>query len=224
MEVNMRLFSYDGSLMRFLTLVADLVWLHFLWLFCSLPLFTIGASTTALYYTCMKRIRTQEGYLTRNFFYSLKENFKQATILWLVFAAVGYLFFLDFQIGAGAGGILGKVMTGACALFLVPYLFTLIYIFPVQAKFKNPIKDNVKNAFLMSFRHFFLSLVLLLILGTFLFLGFTFTPMIGLLLICGGGLVGYLTSGVFVQIFRSYIPDEIEKDLEISGEKFRISE
>ncbi len=32
--------------------------------------------------------------------------------------------------------------------------------------------------------------------------------------------MAYLTSSVFIQIFRKYIPDELEEDLEKSGEKF----
>lgn len=214
------IFSIDGPLMRLLNLVADILLLHLLWLLCSIPIVTIGASTTALYYACMKRIRNNEGYLASNFFHSFKQNFKQSTILWLILSAIGYLFFLDFQVAISAGGIIGKIMTIGCAIFLVPYLFILIYIFPVQAKFDNPIKNNLKNAFLMSFRHFIYTLLLIIIIGTFVVLGFTFFPMVGLLLVCGAGLIGYLTSSVFIQIFRKYIPDELEKDLEISGEKF----
>ena len=40
---------YDGPLGRFLNSVADMVLLNLLWLLCSLPVVTIGASTVALY-------------------------------------------------------------------------------------------------------------------------------------------------------------------------------
>lgn len=61
------MFSIEGPLWRALNLIADVIILHFLWLVCSLPLVTIGASTTALYYAMMKRIRTNEGHVTSNF-------------------------------------------------------------------------------------------------------------------------------------------------------------
>ena len=35
----------------------DLIFAGLLWLLCSLPVVTLGASTTALYYTVMKCIR-----------------------------------------------------------------------------------------------------------------------------------------------------------------------
>ncbi|SHK27278.1 Uncharacterized membrane protein YesL [Anaerocolumna jejuensis DSM 15929] len=219
----MSIFSYDSILMRFLNFVADMVLLHFLWLLCSLPVITMGASTTALYYTCMKRIRTKEGYITRNFFHSFKMNLKQSTVIWLILLIIGYLFYLDFQIASSVEGYMGKIMLGGCIIFLVPCLFIALYIFPVQAKFKNSIKNNFKNAFLMSYRHFIMTMILLFIVGSIVILSFFFPPMIGLLLICGGGLTGFLTSTIFIQVFRHYIPNEAEKDLEISGEKFELN-
>ena len=78
----MNLFSYDSPFSRFLYFVADIVTLHFLWILYSLPIITIGASTTALYYSCMKRIRTGEGYVTQNFRKSFRQNFKQSTNWW----------------------------------------------------------------------------------------------------------------------------------------------
>ena len=72
----------------------------------------------------------------------------------------------------------------------------------------------------MSFRHFPLTLVLILIDGSFLILGFSSAPIMGIMLICGAGILKYLTSLIFVQIFRNYIPGEIEQDIEFSGETF----
>ncbi len=65
--------------MYFLTIVCDIVILHFLWLLTSLPILTIGASTTALYYTTMKCIRNGQGGEVKLIFKRYRENFKQAT-------------------------------------------------------------------------------------------------------------------------------------------------
>lgn len=213
----MNIFSYDSLLSRFLYLVADVVTLHFLWLICSLPIFTIGASTTALYYSAMKRIRTDEGYVARNFLKAFKANFRQSTIIWLILLVVGGVLYTDMRIGMAASGILGKMMIVSCSVLLIPFTLTLLYIFPVQAKFDNRIWDNFKNAFLMSFQNFQYSLLLIAIIATFLFLGIFFQPFIGLMLICGFGLCGYLTANIYVHIFRKYLPDELKEDAEISG-------
>ncbi|MCR5825693.1 MAG: DUF624 domain-containing protein [Oscillospiraceae bacterium] len=212
----MNLFSYDGPISRFLYLVADIVVLHLLWLLCSLPLFTMGAANTALYYSCMKRIRTGEGHVWQNFLQSFRANFRQATLLWLLLLAAGAVLFTDLRIGMAVGGGLGRAMLLSCSVFLIPYILVLLYIFPVQAKFENTLFDNFKNALLMSLQSFGYSLVLLLVAGTFVALGLFFRPFIGLLICCGAGLYGYLTSSVFVQIFRRYLPDEYEEDYEKS--------
>ena len=150
----MRLFSFDSLFMRALNFIADLVIMHVLWLVCCLPIVTAGASTTALYYTCMKRMRTKEGYITKNFFHSFRENFRQATILWLIMLAVLFLFVTDLRYAVYLNNFMGKIMLVTCSVFLIPCVLIAIYIFPVLAKFENTIFDNVKNALLMSIRHF----------------------------------------------------------------------
>ena len=74
----------------------------------------------------------------------------------------------------------------------------------------------------MAIRHFPLTLLLIAIDATFILLFFSFVPFIGLALCCGVGLLGYLNANLFVFIFRKYVPDELEHDLEISGERYKI--
>ena len=216
----MHLFSIEGPIWRFFNFLYNLVVLPVLWIVYSLPVFTIGASTTALYYSCMKMLRTNEGYIHRNFHHSFKQNFKQSTIIWLGMVALLSLYITDLRYGMFLDNMAGKIMIISCSIFLIPIALTTIYIFPVQAKFENKIRDNLKNALLLSLRHFPCSLLLCLIYGTFVLLTFFFVPFIMLMLCCGAGLVAYLTSNVFIYIFRKYLPDELEDDLERSGEHF----
>lgn len=213
----MNLFSFDSLFWRFLSIVADILTLHFLWIIYSLPIVTIGASTTALYYSCMKRVRTGEGYAAKNFRKAFRENFRQSTIIWLSLAAAALLFITDIRIGLALNSTFGRFMMISCSLFLIPFVLLCMYIFPVQAKFENCIFDNIKNALLMSIRHFPCSLLLLFIYGTILLLLIFFPPFIGLYLCCGAGLSAYITSNIFIYIFRKYIPKELENDLEASG-------
>ena len=216
----MNLFSYDSPLSRFLYFIADIVTLHILWVIHSLPVITVGASTTALYYSCMKRIRTGEGYVTKNFRKSFKENFKQSTIIWLILVITGLLFSIDIRFSIALNNTMGQIMLISCSVFLIPFILLSLYIFPVQAKFEITIFQNIKNALIMSVRHFFFSLFLIAIYLTIFFLGISFPPFIGLFLCCGAGLTAYLTSNIFIFIFRKYIPEELEHDLEVSGKKF----
>ena len=208
----MNIFSFNSWLSRFLYLVADIVLLHILWIICSLPIVTIGASTTALYSSCMKRIRRDEGYITGNFFRAFKSNFRQSTLIWLLLLAVGGILYMDLWIGLSVEGVLGKIMLVSCSMLLIPFFCAVLYIFPVQAKFENRILDNLKNAFLMSLSNFQWTLFLAFILATFVLLTLVFPPFMGLMLIAGAGIFGYLTSCVFVYVFRKYLPDELQED------------
>lgn len=220
MVVFMGVFSMDGPVMRFLNLLGNILTLHVLWLLYSLPLVTIGASTTALYHVSMQLVRKQDGYLRQSFHKSFRENFRQSAAVWLGILVFVFILSLDIRFASYLNNGLGRLMLIGCSLLLIPFLLTVLYIFPVQAKFENKIRDNLKNALLMSIRHLPLSLLLLFIQGSLFFLGFFFRPFMGVMLCCGAGLTAYLSSGIFVMIFRTYLPDEVLADLETSGERF----
>lgn len=207
------MFSMDGPLWRALNLIADIVILHFLWLVYSLPLVTIGASTTALYYATMRRIRTNEGQVTGNFRKSFRENFRQATILWLIAAAVGVILWLDLNFCATWGGTACTVMLAGCSLLLIPCWMMLLYLFPILAKFTGSIYDTFKNALLMSIRHLPMTLLLTFLWATVWLMLAVFPPFTGLMLISGAGLIAWVTSHIYIQVFRTYLPGEMEEDL-----------
>lgn len=206
------MFSMEGPLWRALNLIADVMILHFLWLVCSLPLVTIGPATTALYYAIMKRIRTNEGQVYTNFIKSFKENFRQATILWLIVAAAAAVLWLDLNFCFTWGGAAGKIMLAGCSLLLVPCWMVLLYLFPVLAKFTGSLYDVFKNSLLMSVRHLPFTLLLTFLWAMVWLLLAIFPPFTGLMLVSGAGLMAWITSQIYIQIFRSYLPDELEED------------
>ena len=80
---------------RFIGKFWDVLIVNLLWFFLSIPIFTIGASTTAMYYVTLKLARDDDGYTIRSFFKSFKENFKQATIIWMIFLITGVVLGFD---------------------------------------------------------------------------------------------------------------------------------
>ena len=75
-EKNMKnFFDYDGTLNRILTKVMYVVALNLLFLLCSVPLFTIGAASTAMYTVLMRYLREDEPDIIRAMLkYGKKEN------------------------------------------------------------------------------------------------------------------------------------------------------
>ena len=85
------IFNYDNPIWRFMGKFCDILILNVLWIVLSIPIVTIGASTTAVYYVTLKLVRDEEGPTIRSFFKSFKENFKQSTAIWLILLAAGAL-------------------------------------------------------------------------------------------------------------------------------------
>ena len=109
----------DNKFFTFMGKVADLMILSILWLICSLPIVTIGASTSALYYSTLKIARKEDTYPTRMFFHSFKQNLKQGIGLTLIFLLVTVFLFFDIQIVTAMGGQTGKVFTIIIIVLLV---------------------------------------------------------------------------------------------------------
>ena len=69
------LFNYDNPIWRFVGRIWDLFILNLLWVLCSLPIVTFGASTTAMYYCTMKIARDRDsGGVLSMFFHSFKDR------------------------------------------------------------------------------------------------------------------------------------------------------
>lgn len=146
-----RLFDLDSPVMRALSKMADLMWLNILVFVCSLPVVTAGAAFTAAHYVTLKMHRNEEGYITREFFKSFKLNFKQSTLIWLMVLLVTAVLGVDYYLFGYKGELhipdaLQVVIMAATVLFL----FLLVWIFPLQARFVNSVPRTLKNAMALS--------------------------------------------------------------------------
>lgn len=214
-----KVFDMDGPVFSTLNRLADLVWLNILYIICCIPIITIGASTTAMYYVTMKIVKNEEGYITRSFFKSFKMNFKQATLLWLLALAVGGILALDYSIMTDRFGdivalnaTIKKVVLGVLIIIGGIYLFTMVYLFPLLAKFDNNIKNTVKNSLLISIRHFPFTLLLIVIpIIPFVLMLFV-NQLILLIFLIVFSLIAFISSYIYVRIFAYYIPEESGQD------------
>ena len=76
-----RIFDVDNAVFRAIDTIGKIFILNLYWVICSLPIFTIGASTSALLYASMK-LHDKEWYVTSNFFSSFKENLVNLSCNW----------------------------------------------------------------------------------------------------------------------------------------------
>lgn len=150
----MRILDIDGPLIQFLSKMADLMWLNILTMLCCIPIVTAGASLTALNYMALKIVRGEECYITRGFFKAFKENFRQSTAIWLLFLFVAGVLAVDYRIMTTAEVEINGVVRMLILVFCMLTLFTFMFVFPVQAKFANPVRVTVWNSFVFSIVQF----------------------------------------------------------------------
>ena len=225
-----RLFNMDNKFFTVMGRVADLIMLNVVFLICCLPIVTIGASLTALHYVTLKMARNEESYIIRSFFKSFKQNFKQATAIWLLFLlavlvlaavinlimlAVAAILYMDLRIVGNIDGTMSQVLYIVFFAFGILYMMVFLYIYPVLAKFYNSIKNTFRNAFLMAIRHLpytvLMAVITLLPAGVFFIKSFRIQSM-AIMLLCmfGFALEAFINGHFLVKIFDNYIPADAD--------------
>ena len=203
-----RFFSIESPLFIFLTKVADLILLNFLALICCLPVITVGASLTALNYVALKIVRDEECYITRAFFKSFKENFKQATIMWLILLVGIVVVVGDIIIFRFSTLEFPTWLKIALLSVVIIGLFTVMHLFPVLAKFDNTIKNTFKNSFFMGILSFPKTILMMVIWVLPLVLSAFFFQIFPIIFCLGMSGPAYLSARLYSKTFKRFEPEE----------------
>ena len=218
----MRVFDLDGPLMSILNKIADMMILNILALICCLPIFTAGAAFTALHYVALKIVRNEEGYIAKSFFKAFKENFKQATIIWMVLLVAILLLVADFWLIKEFELELGywfKVILGAVFVLVI---FTATFVFAALARFSNTTLQTIKNAFAMSVLQFPKTILMIILYLIPIVAGAFFCQAIPFVLMFGISVPVWLSAMLYNKFFQSLedkIMENMEKKEEDDSEK-----
>lgn len=209
-------FNYERGVWKVLGRVGDLFILNVVFLICCIPIFTIGASKTALYAVAKKMAKNEEGYIIKEFFEQFRENFKKSTVMWLLYLGVSALAVLDLIIcNMMSGGFVVAFFKSIMIFTLIILDIVLLYALALQSTFENTIKNTIKNALIMSIGYFPNSVVILAVnLSPFIAVIF-FVQYISieapLLMFLWFATAAYINSFIFNKIFNRYIEAAPEK-------------
>lgn len=203
------LFNPDSKFMHILEKITQCMILSVLWIIASLPLVTLGAATTSLYYTVNKVIRHDTGNLWGTFWHGFRTNFKQATIVGGIALLMNFALALDVLI-LHQSLIAGKMYGWLIIPFLLLWAFVIMwmhYVFPYIARFADDVKTTLRNTLFMCLGHIRDSFTMLLTFLVFLVLLFVLPvlPVIPLLLPV---LYTLLVGVILERIFRQYMRPE----------------
>ena len=204
------LLNHDGPVMILITKIAQTAWLNILWLVFSLPVITLGASTTALYTVTLKMVSDEDGDITRSFIDAFRSNFKSSTKVWGILLAFGIVLALD-------GYVLSRlryenafwtIITALVIVAAVGYCFILLYVFPLMARFDNTALAMLKNSLFVALRYLICTACLAAIhFGMLVVVVRFFTPAI----IFGEGLTAYLSSYLLKGVLAKLEPPKEEE-------------
>lgn len=201
----MNLFNPENPGMRFLSKLFDLIVLNFLFVICSLPIVTIGASITAMYSVSLKMIRNEESYIVKSFLSAFKNNFKTATLLWIPTLMIGGFLCADLYIIHNVLDASYLFLRYPIMCFIIILASGYLYLFPLLSFYQCPTRQLVKNAFLLSLGHL-PTTVIVLCLHIFIFILISYIPALlipvfSLYLFCGFAAMSLLYSYYYRKIF-----------------------
>ena len=220
----MRLFDPEGPLMTALSKLADIIICNLMFVLFSVPIITFGASLTALY-TCMLRLAGDEerddGLIFRSFWYAFRDNFKQATLLWLIcLVGIAFLSAYYWTVRSLAASF-GRIYQITFLVLVLLFFFGFLYLFPLQARYENSIRNTLRNAWLMSVAALPWTLLNLVLLAAAVYISFIMNPgaintFAYLWAVCGFGLIAYLQSFLFLRAFRKLSPEQLSRKTQAS--------
>ena len=203
----MKFFSYESPASQVLLKLAYSCYLNLLWFVCSIPVLTVGAATTALYSVTLKIANERENSLTRQFFKAFRDNFRQATVLWLILlgaglflAGDGYILYHLFRSSRGTAAVLWTLVSALVIAASIAYAVVLLYVFPLTASVFNSNWAMLKNSFLIGTHYLFCTIMVAAIHFAMFYVAVSlFTP----ILIFWEGLCALLSSYLLSGVIRA---------------------
>ena len=186
--------------------ISSLLWIGCLWMFCSLPLVTAGASTTALY-RLLFNLRRDGRCSAPDFYQEFRSNFKSG------------MFFLSYSITQEAVKI---ALIGIALVALLVWLVFGIYGFALNSYFENTLGNTLKNAVFMAGENrktTMIGIILTMLpLMVFFVSWYIFLMTLVFWIVFYPGLAAYLITGQLEPVFRKLanpsgeeLPEETEE-------------
>ncbi len=231
-------FNPENRLFSTMSKVFDIIVLNLIWLALYIPFFSLVwvwwavvkqdwffipvalslivfiPSFTALYYAIVKSVRRQRGYAYKEFFRSFKLNFKQGAIFSLIYIALGLILYYDFTFASN--GLKAEpnnvyFMVMFCVFVIVAFILitALMYIPAVISRFTMKSKNLFKFCFGISAKHFWCTILSLLVWVAVAFLVW-FSG--GMFLLFGAS-IGVLVQSLFMEkVLKKYVVQVIDRE------------
>ena len=208
----MKKFGIDNPFFAFMGRVGDILILNILFVITSIPVVTIGMSLSAMYRVTLRMARKECNYVAKEYFRACREEWKKSTVIWLIMLMSGGVLVFDVTVGKDMWNALNAAV--GALIFIWGMLFT--YVFAVQARFENTVKNIFKNALYMAVRHFPFTVIMMALNAIpavcILFGSMTMALATPIYVAAGFAVTARINSIFLNRIFRKYAPEEEEAE------------
>lgn len=205
-------FRGDSAYSQIMTKVFDIFWLSVLSILCCIPVITIGASLSSLYYVMLKLVRDEETAVTRNYFKAFKQNFLQSLPATLILLVITGILAADFHILGQNSSQNASVVYGCCVVILLAAAAVFSYVFPLMARYQNTLRRTFENAARLAASHLWQTVVMVAVnlfpLGWFLISAETFAAVFWIWIFVGMGIQAFVNSLIIRKIFDKLEAEE----------------
>lgn len=210
-EMCTDMFNEGGLFSRIFGFLGQLIALNLLWILCSIPVVTAGASTTALFYCTLKIHKDGDCRTFKDFFKSFRANFKQSTIVWLLMILTAVIIYFERKTIPSMPGIMPVIFSYLLIAACIPLIMTALYIFPTVAAFDNKIRKLAMNALYFSIKNIIYTLAVAAITIAPMFFTLVdaklFPVYLLIWILCGFSLTALADSWFLWKLFKPYFPE-----------------
>lgn len=211
-------FNPKGAATRFLTAICNLIIVNLLFIITSIPVFSIGASLTALYRITIAIVAGDNPAVFREYLKAFKDNFLRSTLLLLLYTALSGFFIFEIY-------MVRTMMEPQFAWAQYPAYFFLfaiaassLYSFPLIAWFDTSFKQMLKNSLLLAITNLPITIMYIVITAVMAYLIYEFTIIpLSFMVFMGISILAWFYSLFLKKIFEkngvTLIPkDDLEKE------------
>jgi uncharacterized membrane protein YesL len=196
-------FSPKSAGTRFLTALANLIIVNFLFIITCIPIITIGASITSLYRITIAILAGDNPSVWKDYLTCFKNNFLKATLFQLIYTALTAFFLFEIFM---VNNMMDPEYYWAAypAYFFLAVVFSSsVYAFPLLAWFEESFKQYLKNSVLLAITNIPVTLMIIVITGGLAFLVYQFTvTSLSILVFMGFSTIAMFYSLFFKRIFE----------------------
>ncbi len=142
-----KFFDSNNPLMVFLSRLVDLAVLNILTVFTSMLIVTAGGAMTAMNHVLLHLVRKDETYVTRMFWTSFKENFRQGIPEGLLVVVTAIVTAVDMWALHGSESKTATLMMIVITIIAMFLAATFVYMFALQSRYENTVHGTIVNAF-----------------------------------------------------------------------------